>query len=209
MKLGTDNKRNTILAAALFGVAILMFLRMVVFSNAGSAASVAPASAATVPAAHPLAHPPKRAGGRAERRLLPALNLTPGLDPRLRIDLLAREEQQEYKGNGRNIFAANSEPIPKPLAPGLKDAAAALVKKQFALTHPPPPPPINLKFFGYANKPGETKRVFLSQPDGNVLLAHEGDIVGQRYRILRIGPSSVEIEDVLSNNRQSIPLTQS
>jgi hypothetical protein len=32
--------------------------------------------------------------------------------------------------------------------------------------------------------------------------------VDRRYRVLHIGTSSVEIEDVINNNRQSIPLTQ-
>ena len=72
---------------------------------------------------------------------------------------------------------------------------------------PPPPPPINLKFFGFASKPGEPKRIFLSQGE-DVFIAGEGDIVDRRYRILHITPSSVEVEDVLNNNRQSIPLTQ-
>jgi hypothetical protein len=72
---------------------------------------------------------------------------------------------------------------------------------------PPPPPPINLKFFGFANKPGEPKKIFLSQGE-DVFIAGEGDIVDRRYKILRITPVSVEVEDVLNNNRQSIPLTQ-
>ena len=72
---------------------------------------------------------------------------------------------------------------------------------------PPPPPPINLKFFGFANKPGEPKKIFLSQGE-DVFIAGEGDIVDRRYRILHITPVSVEVEDVLNNNRQSIPLTQ-
>jgi hypothetical protein len=64
-----------------------------------------------------------------------------------------------------------------------------------------------LKFFGFANKPGETKKVFLSQGE-DVFIAGEGDIIDRRYKILRITPVSVEVEDVLTNNRQSIPLTQ-
>ncbi len=72
---------------------------------------------------------------------------------------------------------------------------------------PPPPPPINLKFFGFANKPGEAKKIFLSQGE-DVFIAGEGDIVDRRYKILHITPVSVEVEDVLNNNRQSIPLTQ-
>ena len=70
-----------------------------------------------------------------------------------------------------------------------------------------PPPPINLKFFGFASKPGEAKRIFLSQGE-DVFIAGEGDIVNRRYRVLHISPAAVDIEDVLNNNRQSIPLTQ-
>ena len=72
---------------------------------------------------------------------------------------------------------------------------------------PPPPPPIELKFFGFASKPGEPKRVFLSQGE-DVFVAGEGDIVDRRYKILRISPTSVEVEDVLNNHRQEIQLTQ-
>jgi hypothetical protein len=42
-----------------------------------------------------------------------------------------------------------------------------------------------------------------------VFIAVEGDIVDRRYKVVHIGPMSVEVEDVLYNNRQSIPLTQS
>ena len=70
-----------------------------------------------------------------------------------------------------------------------------------------PPPPIELKFFGFASKPGEPKKIFLSQGE-DIFIASEGDIVNRRYRVLHISPASVDIEDVLNNNRQSIPLTQ-
>ncbi len=71
----------------------------------------------------------------------------------------------------------------------------------------PPPPPITLKFFGFANRPGETKKVFLSQNE-DVFIAAEGEIVDRRYRVLHILPNAVEVEDVINNNRQSLPLTQ-
>ncbi len=122
------------------------------------------------------------------------------LDPTLRYDWLKASEDTKYQGAGRNIFRAEVE-IPKPIAP-VHVAAAPVVPQG-----PPPPPPINLKFFGFANKPGEPKRIFLSQGE-DVFIAGEGDIVDRRYRILHITPVSVEVEDVLNNNRQSIPLTQ-
>jgi len=125
------------------------------------------------------------------------------LDPTLRLDLLKESEDTKYSGNGRNIFTAAAEPIPAPIAPGQTDHK----KEAYVAPAPPPPPPILLKFFGFANKPGEPKRVFLSQGE-DVFVASEGDIVDRRYRVLRISATSVEIEDILNNNRQSIPLTQ-
>src|SRR5260370_954767 len=69
------------------------------------------------------------------------------------------------------------------------------------------PTPIHVKFFGFANKPGDPKKVFLSQ-DADVFIAGEGEIVDRRYRVLHISPNAVEVEDVINNNRQSLPLTQ-
>jgi len=90
--------------------------------------------------------------------------------------------------------------IPKPVAPAVPLPVAVP-------QGPPPPPPINLKFYGFASKPGEPKRIFLSQGE-DVFIAREGDIIDRRYKVLHISPTQVEIEDVLNNNRQNIPLTQ-
>jgi hypothetical protein len=122
------------------------------------------------------------------------------LDPTLRTDLLKESEQSKYENKGRNIFVAQVE---------MPHESQTVIQK----SPPPPPPqnlppPINVKFFGFANNPGEPKKIFLSQGE-DIWVAKEGDVVNRRYRILKINPNSVDIEDVLSNNRQSIPLTQS
>jgi hypothetical protein len=126
----------------------------------------------------------------------------PRLDPTLDLKLLSQSEEIKYAGNGRNIFVVGSVPIEKPKANG--------TDKQAGLRLPPPiqpPPAITLKFFGFANRPGETKKVFLSQGE-DVFIAAEGDIVDRRYRVLHISPTAVDVEDVINNNRQSLPLTQ-
>jgi hypothetical protein len=127
----------------------------------------------------------------------------PRLDPTLDLNLLSQSEEIKYAGNGRNIFVAGSVPIEAPKRNGTDTQVAAIV----APPPVPPPPPITLKFFGFANRPGETKRVFLSQNE-DVFIAAEGDIVDRRYRVLHISPNSVEVEDVINNNRQSLPLIQ-
>ncbi|MGO9124655.1 MAG: hypothetical protein ACLP6G_07175 [Terriglobales bacterium] len=194
MKLGTEN-RNRLIAAAVLGVVALVLLGRMLFPSPPSepeATVVAPASAApsrpvgkTRPGARRLAAPPH------------------SIDPSLRYDWLKASEDTKYEGNGRNIFLAQAD-IPQPVAPAQTDAEKQ--KAQGTLS-PPPPPPINLKFYGFASKPGEPKKVFLSQGE-DVFIASEGEIIDRRYKILHISPVSVEIEDVLSNNRQMIPLTQ-
>ena len=126
------------------------------------------------------------------------------LDPTLRFDLLKSSEDTKYEGAGRDVFRVFVD-IPKPIQNPVNMPPQAAVNQGPPV--PPPPPPIDLKFYGFAiSKPGESKRIFLSQGE-DVFIAKEGDIVDRRYKVVRISPNAVEILDVLSNNRQSIPLT--
>ncbi len=192
MKIGAENRTKVITAAVLGGLAVLLVGRFL-FSSMGS-------SAPTVP---PVAGAPAAAGLRARVGGKKMSTAPRSLDPTLRYDWLKASEDTKYEGTGRNIFQAGAE-IPEPQGPGVTDAAKVGPPQP---TGPPAPPPINLKFFGFANRPGEPKKIFLSQGE-DVFIASEGDIVDRRYKILHIAPQSVEVEDVLNNNRQSIPLTQ-
>jgi hypothetical protein len=205
MKLGAENRTTALIAIALMIIAAFMIVRM--WSGGGQPAAAS--NAAPVPPEAAAETAPARVGRRAARGARSATrNATPGsvvtLDPRLRLDLLKLSEGTEYKGTGRNIFDAAAE-IPKPIENPIKEASK---------TPPPPPPPppgpppINLKFVGFARGTGEVTKVFLTQGD-DIFVAAEGDIVNRRYKVMRINANSVEIEDVLSNNRQTIPLTAS
>ncbi|MGB9232899.1 MAG: hypothetical protein WCC04_00670 [Terriglobales bacterium] len=195
MKLGTENRKQLIALAVLGGIALLSLAYQ--FWPASTETASAPAQAAPTAAAHPAMR--RLASGK----MVPIVE--PRLDPTLDLNLLAQSEDIKYAGNGRNIFVAGSVPtIEKPKGRGVTDQPQASV---YIPPAPPPPPPINLKFFGFANKPGEAKRVFLVQGE-DVFIAGEGDIVDRRYRVLHITNTAVEMEDVLNNNKQSIPLTQ-
>jgi len=130
------------------------------------------------------------------------------LDPSLRADLLRASEGPVYGGNGRNIFKAEHDIKPTPPTCAPLSGPSHGLKWCEGIGPPPPPPlpPINLTFFGFASKPGEPKKVFLSQGD-DIFIASEGDIVDRRYRIVRINATTVDIEDVLNNNKQPIKLT--
>lgn len=178
MKTGTDSPVKTWTAVALAVVAVFMLARWVIGSNAP-----APATRAST-----------AQGGKKTA----SVN---ALDPTLRTDLLKDSEQTQYETKGRNIFVAQVE-LPQPKKEVIKQPEPT------PPPGPPPPPPINVKFFGFANKPGEPRQAFLSQGE-DIWIAKEGQVINRRYKVLKINPNSVEIEDVLSNNRQSIPLTQS
>ena len=198
MKLGGQNRTKFALAALLLAGAIALAVHS--FSGGG------PAIAASRSA------PAQPAQTRnAPRRVSRAGNAQPvenSLDPRLNLRLLASSESIEYAGNGRNIFLANAEPvIPKPVAPAIT-AGKGAPPPAAQPSGPPPPPPIPLKFFGFASNPGEPTKVFLSQGD-EVFVAAEGQTIDRRYKVVKINPASVEIQDMLSNNKQTIPLTQS
>jgi hypothetical protein len=203
MRLGTENRNKTIAAAVLLVIGVVLFMRTLQTPAPGAAA----APAAAPPRASTAADTPRPS--TRERKNYVAAAITPTLDPRLRLDLLKGSEDTRYEGSGRNIFAERPVEIPTPVQAACKGDPKCRAGKVVASSQPPPgpppPPPIDLKSYGWASKPGEQKRIFLSRGQ-DVFVAAEGDIVARRYKVVKIEGNQVVIEDLLSNNRQSIPL---
>ena len=197
MKIGTENRTKLIVALALMALAVIVF-----FLNYGGSSPAASAPVSAIPTTGYQPSTPARPATRTKGRGKKGNTAPRSLDPTLRFDWLKASEDTKYEGTGRNIFQAQAE-IPQPVAPVKTDEQKAA---ESGPPPPPPPPPINLKFFGFASKPGESKKVFLSEGE-DVFIAAEGEVVNRHYKVLRISPTSVEIEDVLNNNRQNIPLT--
>lgn len=204
MKTGLENKRNV---AILVVLAVVMVGALAYFVKEMFGGSPAPAAPATQEASEPAAHPeggttgPQGGTNGHTAQKMPSLEK---LDPTLHPEVMAGAESLEYSGKGRNIFSMVSAPvnIPKPIAsarpqPVLPQAPAG----------PPPPPPIDLKFFGYEANNG-SKRAFLLHGD-DVFIANEGDVVDHHYKVVKITPLSIQVTDLLYNNTQTLPLTQS
>ncbi len=209
MKLGTENRKQTIAAAALGGLLLVILVWEFWPSSSTSASTVAATPVtADLPQSTPAAK--TRSVPRSTTKSAPAgkEKIPQNLDPTLHLAQLTATEQIQYEGTGRNIFVAQSEAeIPKPLAPGQTDPQ----KPQSPIYVPPSAPvsqPIPLKFFGFANQPGEPKKVFLSKGD-DIFIAGEGEIVDRRYKVVKISATSVEVQDVVNSGPpQSLPLAQ-
>ena len=203
MELGTENRNKTIIAVVV-GVLALVQLGRTMFGSPspkppGAAASQSAGQSATSTLALTSLARETRTGQKTIARKTEATN---PLDPRLQLALLQASEGMAYAGSGRNIFLSQAPP------PDIPPVKQTPVNPTAVNTGPLPPPPITLKFYGFASRAGEPKKVFLSQGE-DIFIAAEGDIVNRRYRVVHISPASVEIEDVLYNNRQNIPLSQS
>ena len=197
MKVGAENRAKLIAAIVLLAIAVLLLGSWLLSSGApgGSTPTARTPDEPTEEGVHPITR--AKSGSSKKTSATEARSL----DPRLRLDWLKGTEGTKYSGSGRNIFQTYVE-IPKPIVNPVQQQAQNLPPPG-----PPPPPPIDLKFFGFASRPGEAKKIFLSEGE-DIFIAGEGQIVDRRYKVLHISLNAVEIEDVLNNNRQSIPLTQ-
>jgi hypothetical protein len=201
VKLGTEN-RKTVIVAAVLGVAALLTVVYEFMPTSSTIASTGTTAGMPVGSSSILLHPAGHHGTGTGKKV----RAPQSLDPTLQLQQLAATEQIKYEGSGRNIFVAQAEvEIPKPLAPGAVGPNDPKLYQAPALSAPPPIP---LKFFGFASQPGEPKKIFLSKGE-DVFIAGEGEIIDRRYKVVRISPTSVDIQDVVgSGPPQSIPLTQ-
>jgi len=178
-------------------LAILLLVGIYNFVDFGTSSAAAPAP---VPAPST-----QTATTQAPRKSTSAPQLPDNtLDPRLRLDILAASQNKKYEAGGRNIFRMEElKPIEKTIAN---------VRQPYGPEPPPtptptpPPPPIPLKFYGFASKSSEPKRIFLAD-EGEVFVARQGDIVERKYKVIQINNTSVIIEDMLNSNRQTIQVT--
>ena len=136
------------------------------------------------------------------------------IDPTLRLDLLNNSRAVSYTGSRRNIFvmgAAASKGKGSEAPAGKSTAPAGAVTAAVAPPQPPPPPAappvvIPLKFYGVAERSGTARTRALLTNGDTILIAQAGQTVAQHFKILRIGLTKLELEDIRDHSTHDIPL---
>ena len=183
MEFRTLDRRKWMLAGVLVPLAVLLAAHSILnFKTPTSIIPTSPTQESTI----------NEIAGRNKTRN------SNSLDPTLHYAQLNLTENERYEGSGRNIFQIDAEartariyPEPEPIPPA--PAAKATIEQT------------RLRFFGFALIFNSPRKVFLSEDDA-IFVGSEGEIVGRRYRIGKIGSNSVEVEDLIDHSVHTLSL---
>jgi hypothetical protein len=238
MTLGLENKKKTAALGVLVLVMLYMIYTNVLStpsvpapapaaesSRADSVAEIERAAEVARPAAVPGAparsaappkarneefHPVLRSKRQDQQQIDPLL-----VDPTLHLQALARLQSVAAGGAARNLFQFGAPPPPPaskvrpPMGPEPRIAMnQPPTPAQPINVQPPPPPPPPFKYYGLVTvrSTGVRRAYFL---DGDeMIIAPEGGMLKKRYRVVRISPDSVTLEDTQLNRQQSVRISE-
>lgn len=109
-------------------------------------------------------------------------------------------QSRPYTGAERDLFSNGIPTIKTSRAPN-----SIREEKTPTRASPPSPPGIELRFFGFVTAATFPRKVFLVKGD-DVFVASEGDVVDRRYKVTRINPDSVDLEDLLEDRERTLSL---
>jgi len=126
-----------------------------------------------------------------------------------RIDLARLERPRPQSGIGQRDLFDFATPPPTPPPPEPTVAApveAPTAPPVYQPPTPPPLPPMNLKYIGAFEGRNGLKVAVLMTEHKEVLTAQAGEVVANRYRVVRIGLESVDVQEVGTEHVRRIPL---
>lgn len=229
MELGANRKSLVQLGAALAVLAAVVYFQFLrdpgspVQQRLPETRPTTPAESATGEPAPRQVSAIRRTGGRFRPRLgRPKADEAPDpmtADASLRTELLDRVRGIEEPSIERDIFNFGRPRRPEVKPPTPDETARAQARLEAALKKPKPAPsrpaprkapprakPPDWKYYGLASLPGQdTRRAFLLDGE-EILVASEGALIQERYRIGQIGLETLVLEDVRAQQEFTIPL---
>lgn len=129
--------------------------------------------------------------------------------PRIGLDRLSQRPAPVTIGR-RDIFdfAAPPAPMADPNAPPAPPPTTVAVAPTPVPTPigPPPLPPVNVKYIGSVEAEKGPKIAFFLTEQKEVLTGQVGDTVMNRFKVVRIGIESVDVQDLGSGQTRRLPL---
>lgn len=204
-----------ILVGGLIALAVALFWYNSRSDESNAPVAVRPHSSAT-PAnsirRRPVARRQTTLNDRGTLRVRPVDASSGKVDPTLRLDLLARVQAVPAAANIRNLFETGPAPLTaaqmKPIkGPTIVPAAMPPRVAPNANASQEMPLNIPLKYYGFAQPAAnsEGNRGFFLDGD-NVLVATEGELLGQRYLVVELTPTSARVEDTQVKKGQTLAL---
>jgi hypothetical protein len=112
------------------------------------------------------------------------------------LDLLKEIQDRPLPKLARNPWEFEARAAPAPQAKGEASVAPA---------PPPKPPPPPLKAVGVTQKSGGINEAIVSD-DQEIYIVHEGETFARRFRVVKITPSQVEIDDDTTHETIRLPI---
>jgi len=120
-------------------------------------------------------------------------------DPVVHFAALKALDSRPLPDEDRNPFEfVGGAPAPVVQTPTVAAAAP---------TPPPPPPPPPVKAVGYNELPGGKKEAMVTYND-DLVVVHEGDMVGTKFKVTKITPTMVAVEDGDTHETLELPIPQ-
>ena len=125
-------------------------------------------------------------------------------NPALKLELLERLKKLQYEGSHRNIFSMVAAPPVSAVPPPPVAPAPALP----AAPAGPPPLVVPATFYGFVTdaQTGIRRAFFIEGQD--VYIVGVGEVLLGRFRLIQIGNSSVELEEMSTGRRTTLTMEE-
>lgn len=176
---------------ALAGLCILLVFRLV----SEIEGNPAPADEPDQPVFQPVSKPASAARRQSEKG-----SASVKLDTDFGLQALEEYVTRPLPDITRNPFDYGAPPI-TPAQRAAQAASAAIAAASSAQA----PSRIPLRAIGFSERIGVGPEAYLTDSD-QVYVVHNGDIISQRYKILSITSSTVEVEDGVTGEKVQLPI---